>query len=178
MGAQRLNLTTQVRWMFPVLLLPVLCLAQQEYMSPSKIYSFKIPAGYKSQPSNHERNEFVFVSPSDTTSLVINVNSRVMDEKNLRSFKKATNAEIESRYFVTVTNPKIIKRGDIDTYQSQSIYFHITHATGSDLENDYMMTYLFFHKGKEINFIFRTKAYRLPSIMKKVEEIVHSVKLL
>jgi len=152
--------------------------AQKEYISSTKMSSFNVPASYQTQKSNHVRNEFVFVSRADTTSLVINVNTNKMTTDNIVAFKKASNSEIEKVYFVSIQKPKIVKRGEVSSYPQQSAYFHVTHGVGNDVENDYMMTYLFYHKGQEINFIFRSKARRLPGVLPQIEEIINSVKLL
>lgn len=152
--------------------------SQKLYKSKSEIYSFEMPPSYQEKPSNHERNEFIFVNNGDTTSLVVNVNDQVIDENYLKGFRKASNEMVEQNFYRTISNPKIVKRGDMVGDQQQSIYFHVTHATTKEAENNYMMNYLFFHKGKEINFIFRTKQRRLDKVLPEVDAIVKSVKLL
>ncbi len=152
--------------------------SQKVFDSKSGIYNFKISDKFISQLSNNERNEFVFTDKDDTTSLVVNVNDRPVSKSNLSAFKKASNTDIEKKYFVTLKNPQILKRGELDTYPDQTIFFHLTHSVSSEKENDYMMTYIFYHKGKEINFIFRTKERRLANIFSDIETIVNSVKLL
>jgi hypothetical protein len=153
-------------------------IAQQEYVNTTKTYSFKMPENYQPQKSNHARNEFVFVNRKDTTSLVINVNSNKMTTENVLAFKKAPDAEVEKVFFASIPTPKIVKRGEVESYPTQSVYFHVSHGVKVELENDYMMTYLFYHKGQEINFIFRSKERRLVTILPQIEQIINSVKLL
>jgi hypothetical protein len=149
--------------------------SQARFESKSQIYSFTMPDEYKSQPSNHLKNEFIFVNKSDTTSLVVNVNERPFDKNGLQSFKEATNNEIEQNYFTALQNPKIITRGDLSTYKDQTIFFHVRHTVSSSLENDFMLTYLFYNKGKEINFIFRTKEKRIDKVLTTIQNIINSV---
>jgi len=153
-------------------------ISQTKYENKSKEYSFKIPNEYESQSSNHVRNEFVFVNKKDTTSLVINVNERPYNKESLQSFKEETNSDVEKNYFGVLQNPKIIQRGDLSTYKDKTIFFHVRHMVSSSLENDYMLTYLFYNKGKEINFIFRTKERRLDKVLPAIQGIVNSVLLL
>jgi len=101
-----------------------------------------------------------------------------MTKANLDAFKKASDGEVEAKLFATIKNPKIVKRGEISNYKDQSTYFHVTHTVAIEAENNYMITYLFYHKDKEINFIFRTKERRMGKVSQEVEEIVNSIKLL
>ncbi len=151
---------------------------QKVYESKSGIYSFTATDKFSPQASNNERNQFVFIDKDDTTSLVVNVNDKDVNQVNLPAFKKASNNDIEKSYFSVIKNPKILKRGELITYPNQTIFFHVTHTVNVEKENDYMMTYLFYHKGKEINFIFRTKERRLNSVLSDIETIINSVKLL
>ena len=137
-----------------------------------------MPNSYESKESNHERNEFIFVNKTDTTSLVVNVNDVVFNKNEIQSFKKASNAEVEINYFKILKDPKIIARGELTIYPEQSIFFHVRHSANTEKENDFMLTYLFYNKGKEINFIFRTKERRLAKVLTEIEKIVNSVKLL
>ena len=136
-----------------------------------------MPDEYKSQSSNHIRNEFVFVNKLDTTSLVVNVNEQSFDKNGLQSFKKATNADVEKNYFNVLESPKIITKGDLSTYKDRTIFFHVRHTAASSLENDFMLTFLFYNKGKEINFIFRTKERRLDKVLPAIQNLVNSVVL-
>jgi signal peptidase I len=166
-------------FLYPIFILFSLnVFAQTKFESKTKIYSFDMPDEYSNQASNHVRNEFVFVNKSDTTSLVVNVNDRNYDKNGLISFKKATNADVEKNYFNVLTNPQIINRGDLNTYKDKTIYFHVRHKANSSIENDFMLTYIFYNKGKEINFIFRTKERRLDKVLPAIEKIVNSVILL
>lgn len=164
-----------------VILLSVIGLnsySQKTYTNKDSTYSFVIPEGYTAQPSSHIRNEFVFTNKEDTTSLVVNINESGMTKKNIIAFKKTRDSDVELSFFSVLSNPKIAKRGELNTYPEQTIYFHVNHSVKVEIENDYMMTYLFYHKGKEINFIFRTKARRLPNVSEGIDAIVNSVKLL
>ena len=161
-----------------LVLTAIISTGQTKYINPSEIYSFEVPKGYNSQKSNHVRNEFVFVSNSDTTSLVVNVNTMQLTANYVKEFKQATNAEIEKHYFQAVQNPNIVLRGEVESQKDKSIFFHITHDSNSASGNDYMMTYLFYHKDHEIAFIFRSKQRRLSAIIERIDEIVKSVALL
>ena len=152
--------------------------AQTKFENKSKIYGFTMPDEYESQTSNHVRNEFVFANKVDTTSLVVNVNDRPFDKDALKAFKKASNSDVEKNYFSVLQGPKIITRGDLATYKDRTIFFHVRHQVSSPSENDLMLTYLFYNKGKEINFIFRTKERRLEKVLPALEKIVNSVVLL
>jgi len=160
------------------ILVSVSSYSQINFESKSKVYSFTIPNEYESQSSNHARNEFVFLNKGDTTSLVVNVNERPFDRNGYQSFKNATNTDVEKNYFTALKNPQIITRGDLNTYKDKTIFFHVRHTTASSLENDFMLTYLFYNKGKEINFIFRTKERRLEKVLPVIDKIVESVVLL
>ena len=151
--------------------------SQTKFESKFKTYSFSMPEEYQSQSSNHLRNEFVFVNKVDTTSLVVNVNERPFDKNSLQSFKNATNADVEKNYFNVLQSPKITTSGDLSTYKDRTIFFHVRHKASVTEENDYMLTYLFYNKGKEINFIFRTKERRLDKVLPTIEKIVNSVLL-
>jgi hypothetical protein len=159
------------------LLASVSSYCQTKFESKSRVYSFTMPDEYESQSSNHIRNEFVFVNKGDTTSLVVNVNERPFDKNGLQSFKNASNADVEKNYFNVLQSPKIITRGDLTTYKDKTIFFHVRHTASSALENDYMLTYLFYNKGKEINFIFRTKERRLDRVLPAIQNIISSVQL-
>jgi hypothetical protein len=163
-------------WTF--LLISVSSYSQTKFESKSKIYSFTMPDEYESQSSNHIRNEFVFVNKVDTTSLVVNVNERSFDKSGLQSFKNATSSDVEKNYFNVLESPKIITRGELSTYKDRTIFFHVRHTASSSLENDFMLTYLFYNKGKEINFIFRTKERRLDKVLPAIQKIVNSVLLI
>jgi mRNA-degrading endonuclease YafQ of YafQ-DinJ toxin-antitoxin module len=152
--------------------------SQTHYQDKIGTYSFEMPDTYKKQKSAHEVNEFVFTNNIDTTSLVINIAISIETKEGIIDFKKATNKEVETNYFKILKNPKIVNRGELDTYKDQSIYFHLQHTASAKLENDFMLIYIFFHKGKEINFIFRTKERRLEKIMEDINTIVNSVKLI
>ncbi len=151
--------------------------SQTKFESSSGIYSFTMPDTYKNEKSNHQRNEFVFVNKSDTTSLVVNVNDRILDKNSLRAFKAASNNDIEKNYFKVLQEPKIITRGDLAGNKDKTIFFHVRHQVSSTAENDLMLTYLFYNKGKEINFIFRTKEHRLDKVLPEINNIVNSVNL-
>ena len=160
------------------LLLSLTSYSQVEFENKTKVYSFTMPVQYENQASQQLRNEFVFVNKADTTSLVVNVNERLYSKKELQSFKEASNSDVESRYFNVLQNPKIIDRGELSTYKDHTIFFHVSHSVQTEKENDYMLTYLFYNKGKEINFIFRTKGRRLEKVLPEIIKIVNSVKLL
>lgn len=152
--------------------------AQTTYESKDKVYSFVMPDKYTSQASSHVRNEFIFVNKQDTTSLVVNVNEATMTKENLVAFKKTSNKDVENSFFSIIDSAKITKRGELKTYPDKTIYFHLSHKAKTEAENDYMLSYIFNHKGKEINFIFRTKARRLSNVSEEIDNIVNSVKLL
>lgn len=131
-----------------LLLLSANSYCQSKFESKSKIYSFIMPNDYTNQPSNQVRNKFIFINKSDTTSLVVNVNEKPFDQDGLKSFKQASNSDVEKNYFAVLQNPKIIARGELDSYKDKTIFFHVRHETVSPLENDLMLTYLFYNKGK------------------------------
>lgn len=152
--------------------------SQNSFQNKSGIYSFKTTGKFTQQASANERNEFIFTDREDTTSLVVNVNDRTFTAADIAALKKASNSEMESGYFKVLKEPKIIKRGELSTYPGQSVFFHVQHGTASEKENNFMMTYIFYHKGKEINFIFRTKERRLAVVQAEIDSIVNSVSLL
>ena len=164
--------------LFSLVFLTLQTSSQTLYKNKSGLYSFEISDKFTNQASNHERNEFIFTDKADTTSLIVNVNERLMNKINLDAFKKASNQDVEINYFNILSNPKILKRGQLNNYPNQSIFFHVTHDVKIEKENNYMMTYLFYHKGKEINFIFRTKQRRRETLFADIDKIVNSVKLL
>jgi hypothetical protein len=152
--------------------------AQTKHTDTSKTVSFVIPTPYQSQYLKEIKSDFIFVNNIDTTSLVVAIKFKVMDKDALLNFKNNTNEAIERSYFIRLKNPKIVTRGEVAKYKDKSIYFFIKQTITAPAENEYMLSYLFYHKGKEINFIFRTKERRLKKVMPKIQAIINSLKFL
>lgn len=152
--------------------------SQNSFQNKTGIYSFKTTAKFTQQASANERNECIFTDREDTTSLVVNVNDRATTAAEIAAFKKASNSEVEDSYFKVLKEPKIVSRGELSTYPGKTVFFHVQHAANSEKGNKFMMSYIFYHKGKAINFIFRTKERRLAVVQAEIDSIVNSVILL
>ena len=112
-----------------------------------------------------------------TSKLQVKENNMNIFNEELEQFCRLYNLPIQHLGKI-LKDPKIIARGELTIYPEQSIFFHVRHSANTEKENDFMLTYLFYNKGKEINFIFRTKERRLAKVLTEIEKIVNSVKLL
>lgn len=153
-------------------------MSQHVYTSPTGLYRYTLPAVYLPAAGTSSAYETAFINPADSSTLVCMVKSTNLTPEGVAAFKQAADTTIEKQFFTYVKNPHIRQRGEVARYAAQSVYFYLRHTVSSATGNDYIMHYLFYHRGQEISFIFRTREERLARLQPIVDAVIQSVELL